>query len=307
MTMPNTSLPAVDPELRARLAGVRALLLDLDGVLMLRGEPIAGAAEALAALAAGGIPYVLATNVSLQSRATLARGLTARGLPFEADQIVSAAFTAAAYARRRFGAEPLYVMAVPDALAEFDGLTLLSHDDAARPDAHAAAVIVGDAGAGFTVRNMQSAFTLLHRGARFVAMHRNRWWTTPEGVTLDSGAYVAGLEYASQRRALVTGKPSRTFFAEGARRLAELEASRGLAASRDLVAAPLAPNEVAMVGDDLWSDVLGAQKAGLKGILVRSGKHGERELARFVGERAGQVPDAVAPSITEIAAALGGR
>ncbi len=278
-------------------------MLDMDGVLVLRGELIPGAVEALAALDARGIPYVIGTNTSLVSRTTLARELGRAGLPVTADRIVSAASAAAGHVRRRFGREPLYVLVAPDALAEFEGLTLLSHDAAAMPGARAAAVVVGDAAEEFTPRNMQSAFALLRNGARFVAMHKNRWWLTSAGVMLDAGAYVVGLEYVTQRRALVAGKPSRTFFAEGVRRLDEMERQRdavGPGAHR------LSAAEVAVVGDDLWNDVLGGQRAGLRGIFVRSGKHGDAELARITTERGGRAPDATAPSIVEVVAALVG-
>jgi len=281
--------PESDPDLRMQLTGVRGLLLDMDGVLVMRHALIPGAAEALASLEAAGIACVVATNTSMVSRATLSRELGKAGLAVPNERIVSAASAAAAYARRHFAAEPLYVLVAPDARAEFEGLRLLSHDEAAEPRACAAAVVVGDAGDEFTPRNMQMAFTLLRGGARFVAMHKNRWWITPAGVMLDSGAYVAALEFATQKRALVTGKPSRAFFAEGVRQLG------GLAAG-----------EVAMVGDDLWNDIRGAQRAGLRGVFVRSGKHGDAELARVAAERGGRAPDAVAPSIVEIASALVG-
>jgi HAD superfamily hydrolase (TIGR01458 family) len=286
-------LPSPDPHLRRQLDGVRGLLLDLDGVLVLRDSLLPGAAEALAELDHQRFPYLIGTNVSLLSRATLSRELTRRGLPIPAERIVSAASTAAALARSRYGTDPLYVMASRDAMTEFGGLRLLSHDQAAQPDARATAVIVGDAGDEFTPRNIQSAFRLLRNGARLVAMHKNRWWLTPAGVMLDSGAYVAALEFGVQKRALVTGKPSRAFFAEGVRQLGGPGAS-----SR------VSPEEVAMVGDDLWNDIRGAQRAGLRGVFVRSGKHGDAELARVTAERGGRAPDAVAPSIVEIVAAL---
>ena len=213
------------PDLRVRLAGVRALLLDLDGVIVLKSELLPGAAEALARLDAAGIPYVIGTNMSLVSRTTLAGYLAKGGVSVSPDRIVSAASAAAAYVRRRFGDEPVYVLVAPDGLPEFAGLRLLSHEEAGRPDARAAAVVVGDAAAEFTPANVQSAFRLLRGGARFVAMHKNRWWLTPAGELLDAGAYVVGLEYATERRALVTGKPARAFFEEGVRRLAELTAA----------------------------------------------------------------------------------
>jgi HAD superfamily hydrolase (TIGR01458 family) len=177
-------------------------------------------------------------------------------------------------------------MGSADAMTEFAGLRLLTHDEAAEPGAAAAAVIVGDAGAEFTPRNIQSAFRLLSDGAAFVAMHKNRWWLTPSGVLLDSGSYVAALEFATERRALVTGKPSRAFFGEGVRMLG------------------VARGDVAMVGDDLWNDIRGAQRAGLRGVFVRSGKHGDAELSRAAAGRGGRAPDAIATSIAEVVAAL---
>ena len=289
-------------DLKGELAGVRGLVLDLDGVLVLKGALLAGAVEALAALDLRGIPYVIGTNMSIVSRATLAAELARGGLPVPAERIVTAASTAAALARRRYGAAPLYVMGSPDALTEFSGLRLLSYDEAADAAVEAAAVIVGDAGDDFTARNIQSAFRLLRGGAGFVAMHKNRWWITPAGVLLDSGGYVAALEYGTERRALVTGKPSRAFFGEAVRMLA---GQGGAAASLGHGASSrLSRGEVAMVGDDLWNDIRGAQKAGLRGVFVRSGKHGDEELVRVAAERGGRAPDIVAPSITEVVAAL---
>jgi HAD superfamily hydrolase (TIGR01458 family) len=288
-------LPA-GPDLPRRLAGVRALLLDLDGVLVMRGGLLPGATEALATLEARRIPYLIGTNTSLFSRATLAREMATVGLVVPPDRMVTAASAAAGYCRRHWPEAPLYVMCSPDGLIEFEGLRMLTHAQAAEPGARAATVVVGDAGEAFTSGNLQTAFTLLRSGARFVAMHKNRWWLTPEGAKMDAGGYVVALEYAAERRALVTGKPSRAFFAEAVRVLAEDAARAG--------APRLAAAEVAMVGDDLWNDVRGAQKAGLRGVFVHTGKHGDAELARAAGERPSWAPDAVAPSIAEVVAAL---
>jgi HAD superfamily hydrolase (TIGR01450 family) len=298
--------PTPRDDLQRELTGLRALLLDMDGVVVLRGAVIPGAAEALASLEARSIPYVIATNTSLYSRATLSRELRGAGLAVGPERIVSAASVAAGYCRRHFPDAQLYVLGAPDGLAEFDGLRLLSHREAAEPDARAAAVVIGDAAEEFTPRNMQSAFTLLRNGARFVAMHKNRWWLTQAEVLLDAGAYVTGLEYAIERRALVTGKPSRAFFAGAVRVLAAVPAAvpPKVPAAVPGAGSRLSPREVAMVGDDLWNDVRGAQRAGLRGVFVLSGKHGAAELAHAAAERPAWAPDAVAPSIAEVVAAL---
>jgi ribonucleotide monophosphatase NagD (HAD superfamily) len=128
-------------------------------------------------------------------------------------------------------------------------------------------------------------------------MHKNRWWLTPAGPTLDSGAYVAGLEYAASVKALVLGKPSEDFFREASSALLEeISASSGGRPGR---------GDIAMVGDDLWTDVLSAQRLGLRGVFVLSGKHGREELTQAANAgRGGGVPDLVAGSMSEVVAAL---
>jgi HAD superfamily hydrolase (TIGR01458 family) len=285
--MPSTTLrPA------GALAGVRGLLLDLDGVLIVRNEPLAAAVAALADLRTRGIPFRVMTNTSSMSRATLAAWGRRAGLDVPADHIISSLSATAAYTARTFPGQPLFVLASEDARTEFRGQRLLAPADAAA-GATVAAVVIGDSPDDVTYDTLNHAFRLVQRGAALIGMHRNRWWVTPDGPRLDSGAIVAGLEYATERRARILGKPARPFFAEGVR---ELGADRGRR---------IAARDVAMVGDDVWFDVLGAQRAGLRGVLVLSGKHGEEELARAAAQsRGGGIPTAVAPTLAEVVAAL---
>ncbi len=288
-----------DRGLAAALAGVRGLLLDLDGVLIARNEALPFAAEALATLRRRGIPFRVITNTSAMSRGTLARFGQRAGLGVPADHILTSLSATAAYCARTFAGRPLYVLATPDARTEFAGQWLLSGEEAGAVGARAAAVVIGDAPDDVRYETLNAAFRLVREGAELIAMHRNRWWITPEGPRLDSGAIVAGLEYALERPALVLGKPSPVFFAEGVRQLAaELRLPR-----------PKAPRlrrgDVAMVGDDLWADVLGGQRAGLRGVLVLTGKHGPAEVERAANQRrGGGRPDAIAPSVAEVVAAL---
>jgi ribonucleotide monophosphatase NagD (HAD superfamily) len=129
-------------------------------------------------------------------------------------------------------------------------------------------------------------------GAVLVGMHRNAWWLTPDGPTLDSGAFVAGLEFASERAATIIGKPSPAFFSQAVRDLRH-EAGSGLRRA-----------EIAMVGDDVRTDIRAAQRAGLRGIFVRSGKHDLGDVELAAKERGGRRPDAVAASLAEVVAAL---
>lgn len=292
------SLPPTD--LRTALAGVRALILDADGVLLYAGQPLPGAVEALGRLEAAGIPHRVVTNFSLAHRTTLAAGVSRQfGQTVEPDSIITAASAAAAHTARHHPGEPLLVLASPDATREWAGQRLLSPDEADGPDRRVAAVVIGDAGDDLSFRNLDIAFRQVRAGAAFVAMHRNPWWVTPKGVTLDAGALVIGLEHALGRKAVVTGKPSPVVFREAFRALAaEVRAAGG---------PPLRRGEVAMVGDDLDSDIAGARRTRLRGILVLSGKTGADGLA--AAEAAGRLrgprrPDGVAASVGDVTAAL---
>jgi len=186
--MPDASDAQTD--LRAALRGVRAFLLDLDGVIVTAGTAVPGAPHAIAALERERVPYRIVTNTSAVSRATLSRWSEKLGAPIPAQRFESALSASAAWTARSFPDQPLYVLASDDAKTEFAGQRLLTHEEAAAPDAMAAAVVIGDSPEEATFDNLNHAFRLVRRGARLIGMHRNPWWLTPEGPTLDSGSFV---------------------------------------------------------------------------------------------------------------------
>jgi HAD superfamily hydrolase (TIGR01458 family) len=282
----------VPTDLRTAMRGVRALLLDLDGVIVLAGEAIPGATDAIAALERRGLPYRIVTNTSAVSRATLSRWSAKIGAPIPAERFESALSASAAWTARHFAGQPLYVLASEDARTEFAGQHLLTHEQAGERGASVAAVVIGDSPEEATFDNLNRAFRLIKGGATLVGMHRNPWWLTPEGPTLDSGSFVVGLEFAAETRATVVGKPSTAFFSQAVRDLRR-EAGRDLARA-----------DIAMVGDDVRTDVRAAQRAGLRGILVLSGKHSEADANVAARERGGRRPDAVAPDLAAVVEGL---
>ena len=252
-------------DLQAALHGVRALLLDLDGVIILKGTPVHGSVAAIRALEERRLPYRIVTNTSLVSRASLSRWAAKLGNDIPPGRFQSALSASAAYAARTFPGLPLYVLASDDARTEFDGQRLLSHDEARAPGAHAAAVIVGDSPEELTHENLNRAFRLVRAGAELIGMHRNPWWLTPDGPTIDSGAYVTALEFAAGVTARIIGKPAPAFFSLAIDGLRADVAGRGGSRLRRV--------DIAMVGDDIRNDVLAGQRAGLRGVFVLTGKH----------------------------------
>ncbi|TAK01159.1 MAG: TIGR01458 family HAD-type hydrolase, partial [Chloroflexota bacterium] len=188
-------------DLSPALHGVRALVLDADGVLLYRSRPLPGAAEALGVLEGARIPYRVVTNFSLAHRESLAASVSRQfGRPVSPSTIITAASAAAAHTALHHAGQPLLVLASDDSRREWAGQRLLTPDEADDPATPVAAVVIGDAGDELSFRNLDIAFRRLRGGAAFIAMHRNPWWMTPKGFTLDSGAIVIGLEHALERR-----------------------------------------------------------------------------------------------------------
>ena len=221
---------------------IKGLLLDLDGTLYVGEEPIAGAREAVGVLEASGLALRYVTNTTRMPRRAVVERMRTLGFLVEENEI----FTPAWAASRLIGARSCLAL-VEESLHEDLGRARLTEDS---PEV----VLVGDLGEGFTYARLDAAFRCLLEGAELVALQKNRYWNSGNGLSLDAGPFVAALEYASEKRAVVVGKPEESFF-----RIA-LE-DMGLEAS-----------EVAMVGDDAEADVAGAKKAGLSGIQVRTGK-----------------------------------
>jgi len=286
--------------LRAALGGVRALVLDADGVLLYASRPIPGAVEALGMLEAAGVPYRVVTNFSLAHRETLAAGVSRQfGRPVSPSTIITAASAAAGHTALHHAGQPLLVLAAGDALREWAGQQLVTPDEADDPEARVGAVVIGDAGDDLSFRNLDIAFRQVRAGAAFIAMHKNPWWVTRKGITLDAGALVVGLEHALGRRATVAGKPSPVVFREAIR---ELAADIRAAGGRRLRA-----GEVAMFGDDLESDVAGAHRARLRAILVLTGKTNRAALEGAQAAatlRGPSRPDGVASNLLEAVTAL---
>lgn len=279
--------------LRDALRGVRAVIFDADGVLVAPGTALPGVAEALGRLDARGIPYRVATNVSASHRETVAARFAGLGLPIPAERIVTSLSATVDDVRRTYPGQPVFVLTHRDGLREFADDPLMTPEAADADDARAAAVVIGDAANDLSYQNLDRAFRLVRRGAELIAMHRNPWWLTARGETIDSGAFVAALEYATGRRARLTGKPGPLMFRT---------AFRGLAA--DVAAAggrALRYGDVAMVGDHSVQDITGARRVGLRAILVLTGRTAAEDVP---GLRGLAVPDAVAGAMGDVVAAL---
>jgi len=225
-----------------------ALLIDMGGVLYERDEPIEGATDTVDWLVGEGIPHRFLTNTTSRPRSGLVDKLAGLGIEVDADAILTPPVAAAAWLRDQ-GARRLALF-VPDATkAEFDGFTDAERD--------VDAVVVGDLGDAWNFARLNQAFQLLmsDRAPALVALGMSRYFRAGGELRLDAAPFVVALSHASGVEPQVLGKPAAAFFRSG------LE-SLGVAADRAM-----------MIGDDLVTDVGGAQDAGIRGMLVRTGKY----------------------------------
>ena len=248
-----------------------AILLDVEGVLHVSGEPIPGSADAVARLRRDGHRLRFVTNSTTRSRTQLVEELRGWGIELDDDELQT---TAAAAARALHGKRVL-ALTMHAVVADLEGVELVGDN--------ADAVLIGgadetpEANLVFSYMNLARAFAELEMGADLYCMHRNRWWQTKRGPLLDTGAFVAGLEYAAQIEATVLGKPSPAYF--GA-------ACEALDADPELTW---------MVGDDVETDLVGAKRFGLRAVLVRTGKFHPDVL-----ERISDRPDGIVSSLAHL-------
>ena len=224
---------------------VTGILLDLSGVVYTGEQPLEGAIEAIGRLRDKNLPLRFITNTTRLPKRKLLERLHKMGVKVEAEELFTPAEAAGNWLTENQRSPHLLIH--PDLREDFEELAEYNNT----------ALVIGDAGDDFTYQNLNSALRLLLTGAEFIALARNRTFREPNGeLSLDAGAFVAALEYGSQRTAMVLGKPSLEFFA----------------AALSSMACPA--SEAIMVGDDAEADVSGALEAGIAhALLVRTGKY----------------------------------
>jgi HAD superfamily hydrolase (TIGR01458 family) len=248
-----------------------AILLDVDGVLHVSGAPLPGAIDAVRRLRGDGHRIRFISNSTTTSSARLAEQLRTMGFDLAPDELQ----TTGGVAAKTLAGKRVLALVMQGILDDLSALELIGMN--------ADAVLVGgvdegdEAGRVFSYLNLNRAFLEVEAGAELYCLHKNRWWQTSGGPRLDAGVFVAGLEYAADTEAVVLGKPSPAYFAAA---LEALDAD---------------PELTWMVGDDFEGDVVGAQRHGMKTLLVRTGKFRPDEV-----EAAGVTPDAIVSSIAQV-------
>jgi HAD superfamily hydrolase (TIGR01458 family) len=245
---------------------VRAVLLDLQGVLYEAGTPFDGAIDTVARLAAAGLGARFLTNTTTRPLAAIAERMREMGFEVDDAQIFTPVVAARGVLDER-GLTRVHLAADPSLAEDLAGYTLTDRD--------AEAILLGDLERGFTWDRLNDLFAMLRQGALLIALHKNRYCRRDGDLGLDLGPFVAALEYASRSEAVVVGKPSETFFRM---------------ALRDMAAEP---ETTVMVGDDIDSDIGGGAAIGMTTVQVRTGKYSSADdkVAVQPDHRIGSIED----------------
>lgn len=243
-------------------------MLDLDGTLYFKGAQIPHAARALNELREMVYRLRILTNTDSKTTGTLHRETAAMGLPVGETEIFSTVTAALRFLQGHPG-KRCFCLLSKELATEFAPF----HAGEGAVDY----VLVGDFRESVSYDVLNTAFRHVMAGAEIIALQKGRYFVSSDGYNLDTGSFVQLLEFGSGKTARILGKPSADFFRS---------AMRDVGCSSE---------EVAIVGDDVTTDIAGAKAIGALSVLVRTGKYSDEAL-----ERSSVKPDYVVDSITDV-------
>lgn len=256
---------------------MHGVLIDLDGVVWESDQVVAGAPEAIDWLHAAGIPHLFITNTTSRPRRLIVDKLSSLGMEADAEQILTPPIAATNWLGKHSDGPAALV--VPDATREdFASIATVPLDDNDAKTGDVAAIVIGDIGDAWSYPLLNKIFRLLMRSPppQLIALGMTRYWRAEDGLRLDVAPFIKALEHATDCTAVVLGKPSADFF------------------SIALNMIDCTTEDTVMIGDDISTDVRGAQAAGLQGLLVKTGKFRPQDLKGTIR------PDTTLDSIAQL-------
>lgn len=249
------------------------VLLDLDGVFYQGEKSITGAADVVDWLNKQNIPHLFLTNTSSRPRTAIVDKLSCFGIHTSIQQILTPPVATVRWLEENIPTKKIALFIPKATQVEFENITISDDEN----DNSIAAIIVGDLGKDWDFSTLNKAFRMLmHKHKpQLIALGMTRYWQADDGLRLDVAPFITALAYASDTSPLVMGKPANIFYKT----------------ALNILGIPA--NQTIMIGDDIQSDVGGAQQAGMRGVLVRTGKFRETDLDQSIK------PDGILNSIRD--------
>lgn len=256
------------------LNDINALIVDMDGVLWRGDSALPGLHKFFGFLTEKSLPFMLATNNASKTVSQYQQKFAGLGVKIQPENVMTSSLATAAHLEDEI--EPgskVYVVGQDGLIDAIRQAGFVIVDDASQPVEAVAAGIDFN----LTYEKLKNATLLIRRGARFVGSNGDLTFPSEEGLYPGTGSILAALAAATGVKPTVVGKPEPLMFEIAVRRMKS------------------DPANTAMIGDRLETDILGAQRAGLKTILVTTGIDNQDSIA----EKEIQ-PDAVFSGIDEL-------
>lgn len=238
-------------------SSIKALILDMDGVLWRGSEPIGNLASIFSRIRQLGWSVAFATNNATRSANQYVELLRSFGVPTEPWQIVTSATAVTAYLHNILpDGGPVYIV------GEYGLLEACEMEGYSHSPEGAQAVIAG-MDRDLTYTKLKTATILLRKGAPFIGTNPDPTFPTPEGLIPGAGSILAALSTASARIPVIVGKPEPLMYEVAMERLS------------------VSPGQTLVVGDRPETDIIGAQRIGCRTALVLSGVTNDEQAARF--------------------------
>jgi len=250
------------------ITNIKALLIDLDGTIHFEGKQIPKANETIETLRALNIDLRFITSIDSIPVEAIHRRLRSMGFNISLNEIFSPNVAAVKFFENH-PSSTCYCLVSDKLMPNF--LSLNWNYDS--PDY----IVIGDFQDKLSFKELNKVFNFIMKGAKILALNKGRFYHSSEGLKLNTGAFVSLFEYATSKTSTILGKPSKNFM-----NLAISD--MGLKAS-----------EVAVVGDDISTDILGAINTGAYGILVKTGEYNESILMDSE-----IIPDLILDSIADL-------
>lgn len=265
---------------------VGGVLFDIDGVLVTSWQPIPGAVETLRMLGERRIACSYLTNTTTRTRTEIAETMSGLGMAVRPDEVITAAVLTADHVLANYPGARCVLINSGDVTEDMPGLDIVDMGEPGQAGETPDVVLLGGAGPEFSHLTLSRVYEWMTRDVPVIAMHRSTAWKTSDGLRIDTGMYLIGMEQVSGRQAIAVGKPAPAGFLAAATRLG------------------VDCEEIVMVGDDLNNDVLAAQVVGMTGVLVRTGKFHQDTLDRWAADEFAMQPNHVIDSVADLPALL---
>ncbi|MHA1511460.1 MAG: HAD-IIA family hydrolase [Promethearchaeota archaeon] len=231
-----------------KLGFVRGILCDIDGTLYFQGRVIPYAVETISYLRDKGYKIVFLTNTDSKTPNEVVNTLLNFGFSVKPDDVFTPIIAIKEYISQ-FPDKKSYFLVSEQVRPEFSNYSQVTGDEI--PDF----VVISDFSDDWRVERLNLAFNYVLKGARLIGSQGNRYFLDQNGIPkIDTGALVRMVADAAQVKPLILGKPNPDYFKMALKKI------------------DVDTNEAIIIGDDIESDIKGAENAGIRGFLVETGK-----------------------------------